>query len=300
MSATVVVEAPAKVNLHLGVGAVRPDGYHSVETVLQAVSLCDTLRLRSAAELRLTCWPDLAVPDRDNLAWKAAERLAERLGRAPGVAIELSKLVPAGAGLGGGSSDAAAVLTGLAALWEIDFANPAAEAAIAEIAAGLGADVPFFLTGGTALFWGRGDVVVRRLSAPRFDIVLVKPPDSVATAAAYAVFDRTPVAAAPPDALLSACEAQDPEAVARALANNLEAVACGLVPEVADALAWLRRTKGVLGATVSGSGSAVFGVCADRAVAERAAADAQRRGWWSAAVQSRDTGVAVRLDEEAS
>lgn len=300
MSNVVSVEAPAKVNLHLGVGAVRPDGYHDVVTVLAAVDLCDEVRLSRAAGLSLECQTDLGLPVRDNLAWKAAERLAERFGREPEVAIEVEKLVPAGAGLGGGSSDAAAVLAGLATLWGLDRREPEVEAALVEVAATLGADVPFFLSGGTALFAGRGDRFVRRIEAPRLDIVLVKPDAPVATARAYGAFDRDPLAAAPADALIRACESGDVAAVARSLENNLEEAAVGLVSDVADALAWLRSTEGVLGAAVSGSGSAVFGICDNRDAARRAAEGARRRGWWSTATASRASGVRVRLDEEAS
>ena len=295
----IVVEAPAKVNLHLGVGGLRADGYHGVETVLQAVDLVDTVSLRVADQLSLDCRSCPDLPAERNLAWLAAEQMSERFGRTPGVAIALDKAIPAGAGLGGGSSDAAAVLVGLAALWDLDGTDPAVRNEIEDAAASLGADVPFFLTGGTALFSGRGDVFVRSFDTPRLHLVLAKPPEPVPTAAAYAAFDRAPVPAASPDGLLAACQAGGADEIAHALANNLEAVASALVPKVADALAWVRGAEGVLGATVSGSGSAVFGVCRDAGSAERAAASAALRGWWAAATRSRSTGVAVRFDEEA-
>jgi 4-diphosphocytidyl-2-C-methyl-D-erythritol kinase len=294
----VVVEAPAKVNLHLGVGVLRADGYHSVETVLQTVTLTDTLRMRRAASLTLRSVPDIGVPDELNLAWKAAERMAERFGRAPDVEIELRKAIPSSAGLGGGSSDAAAVLAGLAALWQLELSDPDVRQAVHEVAARLGADVPFFLVGGTALFSGRGDMLVRRIRAPQLHIVFVKPSAPVATASAYAAFDAAPVPAASSEVLVEACERGDAVRVARALSNNLGVIAGRLVPEVADALAWVSVAEGVLGAAVCGSGSAVFGVCADAASARIAAEAAGARGWWSLAAESRSSGVTVRLDEE--
>ncbi len=293
----IVVEAPAKVNLHLGVGRRREDGFHAVETVLQAVDLTDSVTIRPAKAFRLTCHPDLEISPKDNLAWRATMLLAHRLSRDPLVEIELTKAIPVGAGLGGGSSDAAAVIAGLAELWG---AGAPDEPLLTEVATGLGADVPFFLQGGTALYRGRGDEFVRMIAAPDLDFVIVKPPQLVRTASAYVEFDYSPVPANTPDVLVEACESGDVQGVASALANNMERAAITLVPEVADALAWVNAAEGVLGAAVAGSGSAVFGVCADRRAAEDAASEARLFGWWSVAAGSRRHGVRVRSVEEMS
>ena len=312
-----MVEAPAKVNLHLGVGARRSDGFHEVETVLQAIDLRDTLTVRHADVPRFSSTTDLGIPNEDNLAWRAAMLLAERLGREPLVEIVLDKNIPVGAGLGGGSSDAAAVIAALAQLWDVVAVEDgndesaasggsviaaeayAREPVLAEVAELLGADVPFFLRGGTALFAGRGDDFVERIDAPVLDLAIVRPASPVNTAAAYAEYDRIPVPAVSPDALIAACEAHDVEAVARNLANNMERAASSLVPHVADALAWVRAAEGVLGATVAGSGSAVFGICLDTAAARETALAARKIGWWAEAARSRSCGVRVRSLEEA-
>lgn len=308
-SAGVIAEAPAKVNLHLGVGRLRPDGYHAVETVLQAIDLTDSITIRPSSVFRFSCHPDLEISLKQNLAWRAAMLYAQQLGRVPLVEIELRKAIPAGAGLGGGSSDAAAVIAGLSALWsaeaesagDLEGRPPVAGDRLAlEVAAGIGADVPFFLGGGTALLAGRGDELVRTIPAPHLDIVLVKPAQPVRTAAAYVEFDYAPVPARKPEPLISACESGDVTRVAAALANNMERAAVTLVSEVADTLAWVRGAEGVLGAAVAGSGSAVFGICVDRQTAEDVASEARLFGWWSVAARSRDCGVSVRPLEEAS
>ena len=294
------MEAPAKVNLHLGVGRLRPDGFHAVETVLQAIDLADTVTLRPSNAFRLTCRPELELPAKQNLAWKAAMLLAQRVGRDPLVQIELTKAIPVGAGLGGGSSDAAAVIAGLAELWGIAEEGGERRGLLLEVAAGIGADVPFFLGGGTALLAGRGDELVRRIDAPAFDLVVVKPAEAVRTSAAYVEYDYAPVPASRADALIAACESRELAQVAAALCNNMEGAAVTLVPEVADALAWVRAAEGVLGGIVAGSGSAVFGMCTNRQTAEEAAAEARLFGWWSVAARSCDSGVRVRPLEEAS
>jgi 4-diphosphocytidyl-2-C-methyl-D-erythritol kinase len=290
-----VVRAPAKVNLYLAVGARRADGYHDVETVLQAVSLCDDVVLERACALSVTTEPGLGLPQEQNLAYRAAEALGEAIGRDPAVAIHIVKRIPAQAGLGGASSDAAAVLLGLAHRWQL---GSAALPLLAQVAAALGADVPFFLGAGTALLTGRGDVLSRTLATPALDLAIVRPPVSVPTGAAYMAFDRVPMTDPPgPDAMVSACESAVAAAVASALYNNMTVASTGLVPEVGNALAFLQDEPGVLGAAMAGSGSAVFAVCDSADAAERIAAGATRLGWWGAAVRSAATGVTVTEGE---
>lgn len=293
MSALLVI-APAKVNLHLAVGAVRPDGYHDVTTVLHALELADEVRVTPASSLLLEA-PDLGVAPEQNLAHRAAVALGRTLGKRPDVHITLVKRIPHQAGLGGGSSDAAAVIFGLATLWGIDPGSPEC----LETAATLGADVPFFLTGACALMTGRGDVLERVLPPlAGSPVVVVRPPHPVPTPAAYAAFDAAPQPAPDAHELISALEVGSVACSAASLANNLEAASAAVVPEVGEAVAWLRGSAGCLGAAVAGSGSAVFGLMDSAGSAEAIAARAADRGWWSAATALAAEGVHAR-DERA-
>jgi len=283
----IVVTAPAKVNLFLGIGGVRPDGFHDVSTVIHTLELADTIQLEAAPTFSLTCTPELGIPAEENLALRAARAFADAFGIAGGVAIELTKRIPSGAGLGGGSSDAAAVLAGLAELHGIG----RDDADLVALAHALGADVAFFLTDGAALMTGRGDVIERALPALVVPVALIKPSAPVPTAAAYRVFDADPVAAGDPAPVIAALERSDPAALGAALANNMTSAAIALVPEVADALAWVNAEPAVLGAAVAGSGSSVFALCADEATARRIAAAAPGRGLWGMATSTRTSGV---------
>jgi len=288
------VFAPAKVNLHLAVGRLREDGYHELTGVFHALELADEVSLEPAESLELMCDADLGIEPEDNIALRAAVAMGREFGRAPLVRIGLMKRVPHGAGLGGGSSDAAAVIAGLATMWNAETTDVRCVAA----AAGVGADVPFFLVpGGAALMTGRGDRVARELvPLGGTPVVLVRPPLPVSTAAAYRAFDAAPVAAEEPDAAIAALETGDVTALGRALANNLEAASAAVVPEVADALAWTRTATGVLGAAVAGSGSAVFAIVESDHAAAAIARAAEDRGWWSAATRLGASGVRVDHD----
>lgn len=289
MSREVCVVAPAKVNLYLGVGAALPSGYHAVTSVLHTLELADELTIAEAGSLSLSCVTDLGIPPEENLVWRAAVAMGEATGREPGLGIEIVKRIPHGAGLGGGSSDAAAAIAGIAHLWGED---PLDERFL-EIARSLGADVPFFLYGGAALMGGRGDELVRLLPALDAPVLLVRPARPVSTAAAYRAFDAAPSPAADESETVEALVARDVDALARALANNMEAASVAVVPEVGEALAWVRTQHGVLGAAVAGSGSAVFALVTSsertRALADEAAAN----GWWSVATSLRQPSVCV-------
>jgi 4-diphosphocytidyl-2-C-methyl-D-erythritol kinase len=288
--APVALRAHAKVNLFLAVGDRREDGYHDVTTVIQAVELHDdvTVSLRGDA-VTLSCEPDLGVAPEHNLAFLAAQAWFAGSAAGRGAHIALCKRIPAGAGLGGGSSDAAAVLRALAMLDDVEvFAGDRLRASAAE----LGADVPFFLGGGTQLLSGRGDELVETLPTPALDIILVNPGTPVETGAAYARFDRT--LQAPPstaDVMVAAIRRGDPEGIAGALYDNMTEASVALVPEVGLALRFLERSAGVLGSAMAGSGSTVFGVCADAAAAEACAAEARERGWWACSTRSTAAGL---------
>ncbi len=286
----VVYEAPAKLNWYLSVGRRRPDGYHDVTTVLQTLAApVDTISLSEADDLTVSCEPDPGVSPEENLAAEAIRALGSAVGREPRIAVRIEKRIPAAAGLGGASSDAAAALVGACELWGIDAASPE----VAEIACSLGADVPFFLHGGAALFAGRGDVLAERLPACRMSLVLVRPEEGVPTPAAYAAFDRLPPRHGGPslEPLITALRACDARGVARVMRNDLDEAAESIVPTVGAIKRWLSAREGVLGAILCGSGSTVAGLCSDDAVAQAVAREAEAVGWWSCATVTADAGV---------
>jgi len=285
----VTVFAPAKVNLYLGVGARRPDGYHDVVTVLQTLDLGDIVRILPADELVVTASVDLGISQQENLAYQAALAFADEFDIPPRAVIAIEKRIPAGAGLAGGSSDAAAVIVGLARVNSID---PCGERCVA-VARGLGADCAFFLTGGAALMTGRGDVLEATLPHVPAHVVVVRPAQPIPTSAAYAQFDLAPTRPPGAERVVEALEAGDVSRLASSLSNNLTASSAHLVPELIDALAWVESQPGVLGATMAGSGSATFGLCDGAESAAQAAHGARAQGWWAVATATRPTGVAV-------
>jgi 4-diphosphocytidyl-2-C-methyl-D-erythritol kinase len=178
---TLTAKAPAKINRELRVGRIRPDGFHEVVSRMTSISLADTLSVEEGERLELVC-DDAGVPaGRENIVIRAAEALARRAGVVPRARIRLEKRVPMGGGLGGGSADAAVALRLLARLWKTG-ADPAE---LQEIAAGLGSDVPFFLTGGEANVSGRGEIVTPAEDSAPAELLLLVPPFSVSTAAVY-------------------------------------------------------------------------------------------------------------------
>ena len=288
MGALTVV-APAKINLYLGVGALRPDGYHAVATVMHTLELADTVRIMDADELTVTTSVDLGIEEADNLAYRAALAFAEEFGEPVRTVIEIEKRIPAQAGLGGGSSDAAAVLAGLARLRGVRADDPR----LVRTARRLGADCAFLLVGGCAVMRGRGDEYARKLPTLSADVVLVRPEGAVSTADAYRTFDAAPERAADIRPVTDSICFRDLPALGAALANNLTAASISLVPGVGEALAWVQGERGILGVAMAGSGSAVFGICEDSAAAVRIAEAAQALGWWAVATRTGAHGATV-------
>lgn len=290
VAGTIRMIAPAKINLYLAVGAKQPDGYHDVTTILQALEFGDELTVRPSDRLSLVCDPDLGIPAPENLAFKAALAMGEAFDRSPDVAIELSKRVPHGAGLGGGSSDAAAVIAALAQMWGVEPDHRS----LTGVARALGADVPFFLRGGAALFDGRGDRFVRDIPVIPLPVVLIKPAGSVSTAAAYAAFDDLERAAAPgPRHVADALRFGEAMSLGAALHNNMTGAAITLVPEISEVLAHVAAAPEVHGSALCGSGSCVFALCASDAQAEALVSGARERGWWGIVTHTRVSGVAA-------
>ena len=277
MSRTLTLHAPAKINLTLRVGPRRDDGFHEVRTLMQSIALADTLRLTTrrgpfALDTRTPGVPS----DRTNLVWRAADLLWRAIGRTGDprdVHVRLEKAIPTEAGLGGGSADAAATLAGLNVLWEARRSRRD----LARLGAELGADVPFFLHGGTALGSGRGDELYPVDDVGRLGIVVIKPSFGVATAAAYRWLDEDRAANVPvPAGPTPEIEVGWPTGPIR-LVNDLEAPVARRHPMITEMVDALRR-EGAQGAAMTGSGSAVFGVFAE-AQAKRAARRLQRPDW---------------------
>jgi 4-diphosphocytidyl-2-C-methyl-D-erythritol kinase len=276
---TFAARAPAKVNAQLAVGPLRPDGFHELRTVYLAVSLFDTVTVAPGEGLAVTVTgldADVVPTDSRNLVWKAADLLAAHAGVRADARIEVAKSIPAAAGLAGGSADAAAALVALDALWD----TRAARADLDRLAAQLGSDVPFSLLGGVALGVGRGEqlspVLARRPSHWVLGIAGV----GLSTPAVYAELDRLRAAGTVPsgqplasaDPVIAALRNEPPSALAGVLANDLQAPALALRPELGRALR-AATAAGALTALVSGSGPTVAALVEDEQAAIRLAAE---------------------------
>jgi 4-diphosphocytidyl-2-C-methyl-D-erythritol kinase len=263
------VPAFAKINLGLRVHGRRPDGYHEISTVFQAVSLRDTLsfQVTNDGKLSLVC-TDSAIPtDETNLVLRAARALRERFGVTQGARVELEKVIPAGGGLGGGSSDAAVTLAALATLWGVE--TDAVE--LGEMGARLGADVPFFLTGGTALGTGTGTDIRPLQDATKMHLLIVAPGVHVSTAEAYGALGAPALTKVEPlvNLSVSRTEADFPDSLCGVWSNDFEAVVVRLYPEIGRARERLVES-GAGRVMLSGSGSSVFGVFESEGEAARA------------------------------
>jgi 4-diphosphocytidyl-2-C-methyl-D-erythritol kinase len=275
---TVTVRAPAKINLHLGVGAPREDGFHPLETVYQAVGLCDDVTVsRSPGWTLGVSVPDWMDPEtvpvtHDNIVDRAARLLAEHHGIASQASVSITKAIPVAGGMAGGSADAAAALVALDRLWKLQTSDDD----LLALAARLGSDVPFALVGGTAVGTGRGELVEPVPDPATWWWVAVPSPLGLSTPAVYRRFDElAPDAPAEPlgaRAVLLALSTGDPEILAGALHNDLETAALDLRPDLGDLLE-LGERSGALRGLVSGSGpTCVFlteGADAARGVAGR-------------------------------
>ncbi len=269
-------QAPAKINLGLHVLRKRPDGFHDLETVFLRIPWADALSARPAPRLSLTCSDASLSTNETNLVMKAARLLAQEYGVRAGAALHLDKRLPYGAGLGGGSSDAAATLRLLVDLWDLQ----APEETLRRLAAALGSDVPFFLGPAAAYATGRGERLTPLLDAEGtpyrlpFALVVVVPPVHVATAAAYRLV--RPRATERPD-LRTLVASNDLARWRAALVNDFEDPVFAAYPSVRAVKALLLEA-GAGYAALSGSGAAVFGVFEAQAQVLAAAAAARRAG----------------------
>ncbi|MGC4878025.1 4-(cytidine 5'-diphospho)-2-C-methyl-D-erythritol kinase [Micromonospora sp. DT43] len=279
----VKVRVPAKVNLHLGVGPLRRDGYHELNTVYHAISIYDELTARRGDTLALTMegegTGELALDD-SNLVIRAAHALAGYAGVLPHARLHLRKQIPLAGGLAGGSADAAAALVACDALWGTGLSRDE----LAGIAADLGSDVPFLIYGGTALGTGRGEAVSPVLArATSWHWVVAIADVGLSTPAAYRELDRlrdsgaagTPLGST--DALLGALRQRAPRVLAGTLGNDLQDAALAMRPALADTLK-AGEAAGALTGIVSGSGPTCVFLAADAADAERIAAELSSAG----------------------
>lgn len=260
---SVTVRAPAKINLFLGVGARRADGYHPLATVYQAVGLYDDVTVTDAEEWSVELTDDVpGVPlDRHNIAVKAGVALTAHHGLDRCARIVIHKGIPVAGGMAGGSADAAATLVALDRLWDLQTSDED----LLAIAARLGSDVPFALVGGTAEGTGRGEVVTPLADHGRWWWVVVPDPEGLSTPEVYAEFDRLlPTAVLPriPEMLYAALRTGDTEQLAIALRNDLEDAALELRPELEVTLQDGYRA-GASMAALSGSGPTTLFLCED-------------------------------------
>ncbi|APU12795.1 MULTISPECIES: 4-(cytidine 5'-diphospho)-2-C-methyl-D-erythritol kinase [Actinoalloteichus] len=275
----ITVRAPAKVNLHLGVGDLRDDGYHDLVTVFQALSLTDEVTVAVAEEPGVEVHgegADAVPTGPSNLVWRAVQALAQHVGRDPDeprVRVVINKGIPVAGGMAGGSADAAATLVGLASLWRLDIGRDE----LADVAATIGSDVPFCLHGGNALGTGRGERLVPVLSRHSFHWVLALARRGLSTPTVFEEMDRLRSEGRPPrigsvEPVLEALASGDPRQLALLLGNDLQAAAVSLRPT-------LRRTlragvnAGALAGVVSGSGPTCAFLCESAASAVQVAAE---------------------------
>ena len=259
-----VARAHAKVNLDLRVLGTRPDGYHELRTVFQTIELHDVLTgVARRGPLSLKCKSPGVPLDDTNLVWRAAAALWKALGRrdAPRDAvITIDKSIPIEAGLGGGSADAAAALQLFARMW-----GGAPIALLRDVAATLGADVPFFLSGGTALGLGRGEEIYPLVDLPAHQVVIVRPPYGLSAAEAYSWYDEYRAAGMRETRELQILPVPWPTRAAQMI-NDLEPPVVRRHPDIAGLRTTLREA-GAVAAAMSGSGSAVFGLFRGRPAA---------------------------------
>ena len=283
IATTLRARASAKINLHLGVGGLRDDGFHELHTVYQAISIHDDLTATAGAGWSLATRAqdhidaaDLPAPA-DDIVTRAALLLATRHGVAADADVLVEKAIPVAGGMAGGSADAAAALVLLDRLWKLDL--PQHE--LMELAAELGSDVPFALHGGTALGTGRGEEVAAVPDRGTWWWVVVPSREGLSTPAVYRRFDELfpDAATAPPrgDALLAALATGDPHALARTLHNDLQEAAFDLRPDLRGLVERGER-EGALRGMVSGSGPTCVFLCESEAHAEAVASGLSAAG----------------------
>lgn len=266
--------ARAKVNLTLDVLSKRADGYHEVSSILQMLELSEEVELKkfSGISLKLDATKipggETVPHDEKNLAWRAAVEVQKFCGKNLGVAIELVKKIPAAAGLGGGSADAAAVIRGMNRLYELNLTDKE----LCKIGAVIGSDVPFCIVGGTCLATGHGELLTRLAPIKKFNVVLAKPHGEISTAWSYKTYDENPVSThLPTQEIIAQLADENYDAAFKNFGNLLEGVAIKKIPAIADCKNKM-LAAGAKVALMSGSGPTVFALTDDDKAVEKIAA----------------------------
>jgi len=262
-----ILEAYAKINWSLDITGVREDGYHLMDMLMQPVSLSDEITLSHSSSLEITTggWPPSRA-DESNLAFRAALALKKASGCSRGVRIHLRKQIPVGAGMGGGSTDAAAVLIGLNKLWNTGFSS----ADLEHIGLSLGADVPFFIRGGLTRTRGIGEILECHDCPHNYWLIVIQPCPGLSTARVFGLWHKSDEIVHPDtDRALSALKAGDLDRFCSRIGNVLQPVSEQLRPEIIRACAALGN-EGSVRSLMTGSGSAVFGVFRSSAAAKKA------------------------------
>ena len=270
-----IIDARAKINWSLDIIGQRPDGYHLMDMLMQTVTLSDRITITPAEEITLTTggWP-LLSPDERHLALRAARAIQAYTGYTGGAAIHVEKRIPVGAGMGGGSSDAAAVLKGLNYLWKTGLTQQQLE----EIGLTLGADVPFCLRGGLTRTTGIGEVMQPLPYRKDWELVVIQPCRGLSTGEVFTAYhEQESIPRPDTDSAQRALAEGDAALLARSLGNVLQGVSEEKRPEIGEAIRALKE-QGAFVSLMTGSGSAVFGVFENRAAAD-AARNALRLRW---------------------
>ena len=248
------LKAPAKINLYLRVLGKRPDGYHEIDSLMQTIDLYDHLTIEKANRIELICDHPSIPSGSSNLAHKAAV-LMKRYTGIPGARILLKKKIPVGSGLGGGSSDAAFVIRGLSRLYDLDISSGLKN----EIAREIGSDVPFFLSGGRAVVGGRGERVIPVRAPMDYSVVVIVPPVTSSTANVYGKLKIVLTMQNKPSLLQRGIESSSFYQLMKSFRNDLEEVVLLDIPELKN-LKEILIESGCVYSSVTGSGSAVFGI----------------------------------------
>jgi len=254
---TLFEKAPAKINLSLDVLSKRMDGYHDVEMIMTTIDLADRVELTSLDEDRIIISLESRyVPnDERNLAYQAAAIFKKKYGIKKGVYIHIDKYIPVSAGLGGGSTDAAAVLRGLSRLWNLNI--PLQE--LAELGATLGSDIPFCIYGDTAIARGYGEQIEKLPAPPACWVILAKPNIGVSTKTIFSQVNIETLTHPNTEAVMKALSDKDIKKLCRYTGNSLEPITCKLYPEVQRVKMGMQHA-GARGVVMSGSGPTVYGL----------------------------------------
>lgn len=281
--------SPAKVNLYLGVSPLKSnEPKHEVQTVIHMLDFGDVITITTAPhdsdgkpQVRCTTQPALPFEETENLAYRAARGMLDAFDKDEQVTIHIEKHIPVQAGLGGGSSNAATVLWGLAHLWGVD----KTDSRILALASELGADVASFLYDGPSLLGGYGDIHKETFKPLAGSVVLIKPEQELSTSEAYQRFDQHPDLAMPIELLLIGMREGDTELVASHVTNNMELGSISLVPQIATMQSWLSARPGTNNAHMAGSGSCVFAIFDTLKEAQDTLEAAEQKGWWAQLTQ---------------